>query len=122
MNCEKIREKMLDVAAGAIPATGEEGKHLAACGDCAGKLDQLRRTMSLLDEWEAPEPSAYFDVRLQAHLREEAAKPQAGWLQWFRRPALAAALTIVLAVGAGFFIKNGGTFNSAPTPSMATNF
>jgi hypothetical protein len=123
MNCKEIQEKMLDVAAGMIPATGEEGKHLAACGDCAGKLDQLRRTMSLLDEWQEPEPSAYFDVRLQARLREEAAKPQAGWLQWFRRPALAAALTVVLAGGAGFFIKNGGwMYNSAPTPSMATNF
>lgn len=122
MNCEEIREKMLDVAAGAIPATGEEGKHLAACGDCAGKLDQLRRTMSLLDEWQAPEPSAYFDVRLQARLREEAAQPQAGWLQWFRRPALAGALTVVLAVSAGLYIKNGGLYNSAATPSVASNF
>ncbi len=39
--------------------------------------------MSLLDEWQAPEPSPYFDVRLNARLREEAAtaKQPAGWLQ-----------------------------------------
>ena len=27
--------------------------------------------MALLDEWQAPEPSPYFDVRLNARLREE---------------------------------------------------
>ena len=34
--------------------------------------------MALLDEWQAPEPSPYFDVRLQARLREEMAKPARG--------------------------------------------
>jgi hypothetical protein len=123
MNCDEIREKMLDVASGAIPATAEDSQHLAACGACADKLDNLRRTMTLLDEWKTPEPSPYFDVRLQARLREEAAKPQAGWLQWFRRPALAGALTILLAVGAGLFIKNGGgMYNSGPDQPIADNF
>ena len=57
--------------------------------------------MALLDEWKTPEPTPYFDVRLQARLREEMAKPQAGWLQWFRRPVLAAALTVLMGVGVG---------------------
>jgi len=60
--------------------------------------------MALLDEWQAPEPSPYFDVRLQARLREEMAKPQVGWLGWFRRPVLAAALTVLMAVGVGLFV------------------
>jgi hypothetical protein len=47
-------------------------------------------------------------VRLQARLREEMAKPQAGWLQWFRRPVLAAALTVLMGIGVGlFFARNG---------------
>jgi hypothetical protein len=67
--------------------------------------------MALLDEWKAPEPSPYFDVRLQARLREEMAKPQAGWLAWFRRPVLAAALTVVMGVGVGlFFTKGSGIY------------
>ena len=64
----------------------------------------MRATMALMDEWQAPEPSPYFDVRLQARLREEMAKPAAGWLQWFRRPVLAAALTVMMGVGVGLFV------------------
>jgi|SRR5215468_3846430 len=109
MKCEEIRERMPDVAAGFSQATPEESNHLAGCTACAEQLKGLRATMSLLDEWQAPEPSPYFDVRLQARLREEMAKPQAGWLHWFRRPALAAALTVIMGIGIGlFFTHNGG--------------
>jgi len=34
------------------------------------------------------------------------AKPQVGWLGWFRRPALAAALTVLMAFGIGLFLRN----------------
>src|SRR5579864_1140002 len=94
MNCNEIRERMPDVAAGLTDFTAEEGKHLENCEACSVKLQEFRQTMALLDEWQAPEPSPYFDVRLQARLREEMAQPQANWLQWLRRPILAAALTL----------------------------
>jgi hypothetical protein len=113
MKCEEIHEMMPDMASGLVEVTPEIGGHLAGCGACAGKLAEFRQTMALLDEWQAPEPSPYFDVRLQARLREEMAKPQAGWLAWFRRPVLAAALTVLMAVGVGlFFSKSGGIYNS----------
>lgn len=107
MNCNEMHERMPDVAAGLSEVTAEETGHLASCESCAVKLEEFRRTMSLLDEWQAPEPSPYFDMRLQARLREEMARPQAGWLQWFRRPALAAALTLLLGIGAGLFFARG---------------
>ena len=111
--CEEIRELMPDLAAGLMDADGEVGGHLAECGACAGKMKEFQQTMALLDEWKAPEPSPYFDVRLQARLREEMAKPQAGWLAWFRRPVLAAALTVLMGVGVGMFVsKNGGMYGS----------
>jgi hypothetical protein len=56
--------------------------------------------MALLDEWQAPEPSPYFDTRLQARLREEMARPHAGWLSWLRRPAWATSLAAVIVAGA----------------------
>jgi hypothetical protein len=107
MNCDEIREKMPDVAAGLTAATTDESKHLASCAACAGKLAEFRQTMALLDEWQAPEPSPYFDVRLQARLREEMAKPQAAWFQWFRRPMMAAALTLLVGIGVGLFFARG---------------
>jgi len=112
MKCEDIREMIPDVASGLMEITPEIGGHLAGCGACAGKLEEFRQTMALLDEWQAPEPSPYFDVRLQARLREEIAKPQAGWLGWFRRPVLAAALTVLMAIGVGLFLtQNGSIYN-----------
>jgi hypothetical protein len=109
MKCEEIRERMLDVAAGLSEPTAQESSHLASCTGCAEQLKSIRSTMTLLDEWRAPEPSPYFDVRLQARLREEMAKPQAGWLHWFRRPVLAAALTVIMGVGIGLFFMHGNT-------------
>ena len=111
MKCEEIRELMPDLASGLTEVTPEVGGHLAGCGACAGKLAEFKQTMALLDEWQAPEPSPYFDVRLQARLREEMAKPQAGWLAWFRRPVLAAALTVLIGVGVGlFFMEYSGFY------------
>jgi hypothetical protein len=120
MQCEEIKEIIPDVAAGLSPVTPEIRGHLAGCYACAGKLDELRKTMALLDEWKAPEPSPYFDVRLQARLREEIAKPQTGWLTWFRRPVLAAALTVLMAVGIGLFFRND-TGIYQPEKFMAAN-
>ena len=105
MKCEEIRESMLDVAAGVGEATPVMKEHLLSCTACASKLEDMRKTMALLDEWQAPEPSPYFDTRLQARLREEAARPRAGWLHWLRTPALAVsfALMMVIAGGLSFF-------------------
>src|SRR5258708_3832373 len=106
MTCEEIRERILDVAAGLSEATAEQKKHLEDCAACGAKLEQIRQSMALLDEWRAPQPSPYFDVRLQARLREEMARPQSGWLQWLRRPAL-------VAVGVGsFFARGGGIYHA----------
>ena len=80
----------------------------------------MRATMALLDEWQAPEPSPYFDVRLQARLREEMAKPQVGWMHWFRRPVLAAALTVVMGVGVGLFVTQGPVRHLAPPIAQTT--
>ena len=113
MKCEEIRGVMPDLASGLMETTPEISGHLAGCGACTGKMEEFRQTMALLDEWKAPEPSPYFDVRLQARLREEMAKPQTGWLTWFRRPVLAASLTVLMGIGVGlFFTKGSGVYNS----------
>ena len=115
MNCNEIRERMPEVAAGFGEATADENKHLESCGACAEELKAMRATMAVLDEWQVPEPSPYFDLRFQARLREEMAKPQAGWLHWFRRPVLAAALTVIMGVGVGFYVTQGrGIHNPGP--------
>jgi hypothetical protein len=118
-NCNDIRERMPDVAAGFTAPTADESQHLATCAVCAEQLKEMSATMALLDEWQTPEPSQYFDVRLQARLREEMAKPEAGWLQWFRRPVLAAALTVLMGIGVGLFVTRISWFGDGGKPAVA---
>ena len=107
MNCNQIRELLPDLAAGMDAATPEVEKHIASCHGCAAHLRDLQKTMALLDEWQAPEPSPYFDTRLQARLseekREEMARPAAGWLNWLgwlQRPAWAMSLAALIFAAA----------------------
>lgn len=117
MNCNGIRERMPDLAAGFAQPTADEEEHFATCAACAEQLKSMRATVTLLDEWQAPEPSPYFDVRLQARLREEMARPQMGWLHWFRRPVLAAALTVLMGVGVGLlFTRSSRIHEPAQNP------
>ncbi len=115
MTCRNIHDQLQDVALGISPATPEVDAHLAECPDCAGRLQAFRSTMSLLDEWKAPEPSPFWDVRMQARLREEQQKASAGWLQWFRNPALSVAAALSLAVGIGLY-QVGRFMHAADNP------
>ena len=117
MTCKELRELMPDLAAGQSTATPETESHLQSCVDCSGKLQAFRQTMALLDEWQAPEPSPYFDVRLQARLREEKERqPSDGWLQWLRRPVLAVSLAVIMVASATLFRSDFGRPNARPNP------
>jgi predicted anti-sigma-YlaC factor YlaD len=103
MKCTEINELLPDLAAGLASATPEVNDHLRSCAACTGTLADFRKTMALLDQWQAPEPSPYFDTRLRARLREEAAKQPAGWWAWARRPALAVSLAVVMVAGVSIY-------------------
>jgi predicted anti-sigma-YlaC factor YlaD len=124
MKCSSISDQLPDVALGTTPAPPEVEAHLAECRECADTLLALRSTMTLLDEWKAPEPSAFWDVRMQARLREEQRKAaSSGWLQWFRRPVLSVAVACSLVVGIGLY--QAGRFinrnvDTPPTPIVHT--
>lgn len=112
MDCNQIHELLpeLILGAGIEAATPEVAGHIASCTNCASALQEFQQTMAMLDEWQAPEPSPYFDTRLQARMREEMSKPQAAgldwvrfdWLRlnWLRHPAWVASLATVLVAGA----------------------
>ena len=125
MNCKQIRELLPDLAAGTDAATLLPGleveKHLATCDACAAQFCDLQKTMALLDEWQAPEPSPYFDTRLQARLREEMARPAAAWFNWVRRPAWAMSVAGVIFAGALVLgIGIGGKSYIYETAAIAT--
>lgn len=115
MNCQDVRENLIELLAEgqADPAVAT---HVKECGNCARELDSLRKTMALLDEWEAPEPTPYFLTRLQAHVREEQGKQPEGWLAWLRQPWLATALATVLVIGSGVYLYIQGPEPPGPGP------
>jgi hypothetical protein len=104
MDCKHIQEILPGLAAGMEAATPEAEKHIASCKACSTQLQDFQKTMALLDEWQAPEPSPYFDTRLQALLREEMARPAGGWYRlflpglWARPVWVASVATIIFAV------------------------
>ncbi len=114
MKCEQLRQDFMEVVlSGMQSVSPETQEHLRSCPACAGELASLQRTMSLLDEWQVPEPTPYFATRVQARVREEALSPTRNWFAWLRRPALAAVAAVLVAVGVGLLELNpfnhGGT-------------
>ncbi|WP_433965124.1 hypothetical protein [Tunturiibacter gelidiferens] len=90
----------------------------------------MQATFALLDTWQAPEPSPYFDQKLAVRLREEQALAPAGWFERLRsrllfntgrqlRPALAGGLALVLLLGGGAVANFTGFPHSTPETSAA---
>ena len=113
-DCKAYRTQLPDLLLqeGYDAAHPELAAHSASCAPCRAELTELRHTFALLDEYKAPEPSAFFDTRLHARLREaQAAAPEGFWervrsfLQFSTgrsfRPAVAGALAAVLVLGSG---------------------
>ena len=104
MMCDKLRQEFMEaVLSGPEAASPEAQEHLRTCSACAAELASFHQTMGLLDEWQTPEPSPYFNTRVMARVREEAAAPAHNWLGWLRRPVAAVAAAVLIAVGVGVF-------------------
>ena len=108
MKCAEVQNYLLDLATGEeVPAGVQE--HLRACQACSAEVESFQKTMALLDEWQAPEDtSPYFMTRLRARVREESqleAAKSAGWMSWFRKPALAAAFSLLILLSASLILS-----------------
>lgn len=117
MTCPEMNKKMAELLF-ERPLPEDARQHVEECAGCAGELAAMEKTWKLLDEWQAPEPSAFFDARLYARLRTEQSTAPATWLErakaWLLfssnlqvRQLAAASLAAVLAVGGGAFALLG---------------
>lgn len=113
MSCKAAQETMLDLLADkTVPAA--MSLHLAGCEPCRVELSELRATFAAMDDWAAPEPSPYFDSKLQVKLREAQAAGPEGFFERLRsywtystgrhmRSAMAGALCMVVLLGGGTY-------------------
>jgi len=113
--CTGMDEKLADLLLAPETVPAKVATHVAECEACSRELKELRATMGLLDNWEAPEPNPYFLTRLNARLDEERRAAPAGWFERLRvrylygpqmhaRPMAAMALTVVLLLGGGTYL------------------
>jgi anti-sigma factor RsiW len=117
MICQIANTKLMDLLSdetGNDPALAETRSHVAQCAECKQELAGLQSTMAMLDAWEAPEPSPYFNARMSALLRAEREAEPAGFFERLKarflygsnlhmRPAAAAALVLLLLIGGGTY-------------------
>lgn len=113
MNCNEIGEHLMDIASG-VSVGPQIESHVRDCSQCTTRLEDMRQTMALLDQWTAPEPSPYFNTRLQARLREPVGQQR--WLGWFRKPALAAAMAGLMVIGGSLY-----TMSIRPQPQAVVH-
>jgi hypothetical protein len=128
MTCPEMKKHLEEWVFESRPLADEARKHIAECADCAAELAGLEATWKLLDEWKAPEPSAFFDAKLYARLRVEQTTAPASFFErakaWLlyssnlhMRPVAAGALAMVLVIGGGTF----ALLDNQPTPAPQTS-
>lgn len=114
MICRKINANLTDLLLDPESASAEARAHVENCQECRQELAALKATMLALDEWNAPEPSPYFDSRMAALMRTERQAPPAGFFERMRarllfgtnlslRPVAAGALALLLILGGGTY-------------------
>jgi hypothetical protein len=113
MNCKTCQADLPNLLFDpSAPENAAARAHIATCADCARELAAIESAMALLDTWQAPAVSPYFDQKLAVRLREEQAAPAPGWFEQIKtrlllntgrqfRPALAGAMALLLIVGGG---------------------
>lgn len=97
MSCSRMESKILGYVDGRLKESErlEMEKHLATCAACRVRVNEFRAVNVLLDELPVIEPSAAFDIRMQARVAAEPAKQS--WWAWFApSPRVALAATILL--------------------------
>jgi hypothetical protein len=114
MSCGEIKNDLAEAVFESRPLTEKARQHVASCSDCGAELAELQATWKMLDEWQAPEPSAFFDAKLYARLRrEQTEEPASAWERakaWVlyssnlrMRQIAAGAFATILAVSGGTF-------------------
>ena len=128
--CTGMESKLADMLLDPESVSAKVKSHVAQCDGCREELAELAATMSLLDTWDAPEPSPYFITRLDARMREERQAEPAGWFARLRarfaygpamhvRPLAAMALAVMMLVGGGTYLGITDLEQPASQPPQA---
>jgi anti-sigma factor RsiW len=122
MSCSRMEKKILGYVDGRLKEGErlEMEKHLSACAACQLRVNEFRSVSALLDELPMIEPSAAFDVRVNARVAAEPAKQS--WWAWFTpspRVAFAASMLVLAMVWVGSYSgSNQAPIDQADIPVL----
>ncbi|RXH57188.1 hypothetical protein [Granulicella sibirica] len=131
MNCKTFQTELPELILNPAAASNVAARaHMLTCAPCENEYISLVETMSMMDAWEAPEPSPYFDQKLGVLLREEQNAPRLGFFARLRdhvlfntgrqfRPAVAGALALVLMLGGGGYAGFQNLNNHPAAPQVS---
>jgi hypothetical protein len=115
MNCKHCQDALPNLLLDPTAAENAETRtHLDGCAKCARDLASVDATLALLDDWQAPGISPYFDQKLAVRLREAQTESAAGWFERMKmrllfntghqfRTASVAGVVFALVIGGGGF-------------------
>jgi len=122
MSCGRMEKKIMGYVDGRLKEGErlEMEKHLSTCAACRVQVNEFRAVNVLLDELPMIEPSAAFDVRMQARVAAEPAKQS--WWAWFApspRVAFAASMLLLATVWVGSYsVSNPPQIDQADVPVL----
>src|SRR5467141_4727069 len=104
MSCGRMEKKIMGYVDGRLKEGErlEMDEHRSTCAVCQLRVNEFRAVNVLLDELPMIEPSAAFDVRVNARVAAEPAKQS--WWAWFApspRVAFAASMLLLATVWLG---------------------
>ncbi|TCK69738.1 hypothetical protein C7378_3485 [Acidipila rosea] len=126
--CQETMESQADLLFDPESVPAAVRQHVAECDSCRAELRSLEATMALLDSWQAPEPTPWFDARMAAKMRTEREAPPAGFVERMRmrlslgskmelRPVAAGALALLLMIGGGTYMGLESHHSQVAAPS-----
>lgn len=74
MQCDAVRERLVEFALGELPAEKERNlmlEHLQGCAPCTAELQEIRDTLGTLDVWEIEPPGNSMVERTLSALESE---------------------------------------------------
>ena len=130
MICRKVKANLENLLFDPESVPADVRNHVKDCATCSQELASLEATMNLMNDWQAPEPTPYFDSKLAVRLREEQRAEPAGFLERMRarvlfgsnvhlRPIAVGALALLIIIGGGTYAGLMSS-NSATVKTSAT--
>jgi Putative zinc-finger len=80
-------------------------RHVAGCGECGRAAEEYRRLDTALDDWNAAEPSPWFDAKVRARVAASE-NGKSGFFGFGRLRALAAGVAAVVLIMVAVVVFN----------------